>query len=59
MREIDLDFIRSTPGDDQRILTDQHNPLGALEEKQGNHHWLGMFFPLIVPAMKCVKNGDK
>jgi len=42
IREINLDTVRSTPGDDRYILTDHHNPLGALQEKQGDHHWLVM-----------------
>jgi len=41
-REIDLGTIRDTRGDSRYILTDKHNPLGALQEKQGNHHWLVM-----------------
>lgn len=46
MREINLETIRSAPGDDQHILRDHRNPLGTLQEKQGNHHWLRMFLPL-------------
>ncbi|KAF8913768.1 spermine/spermidine synthase [Gymnopilus junonius] len=41
-REVDLKTIRDTRGDDRYILTDSHNPLGALQKKQGNHHWLVM-----------------
>lgn len=48
MREINLDTIRSAPGDDRHILRDHRNPLGALQEKQSNHHWLCMFLPLII-----------
>ncbi|KDR83895.1 hypothetical protein GALMADRAFT_236367 [Galerina marginata CBS 339.88] len=39
-REVNLSAIRVTSEDAARyILTDQHNPLGALQEKQRNHHW--------------------
>ncbi|KAF9481168.1 spermidine synthase [Pholiota conissans] len=41
-REINLDLIREVGGDDQYVLTDENNPLGALQEKQGAHHWLVM-----------------
>lgn len=40
-RELNLDLIRGPQGSDQDILTDEHNSLGALQEKQGAHHWLG------------------
>ncbi|KAF8165481.1 spermidine synthase [Crassisporium funariophilum] len=38
-REVNLSAIRQDPENDRWVLTDQHNPLGALQEKQGNHHW--------------------
>ncbi|KAF8969500.1 spermidine synthase [Flammula alnicola] len=41
-REVNLDLIRDASGDDRHILTDQNNPLGALQERQGAHHWLVM-----------------
>lgn len=49
-REINLDSIRSAPGDDQYILMDHNNPLGGLQEKQSNHHWFRMFLPIICQA---------
>jgi len=42
MREINLETVRSAPGDDQHILRDHHNPLGALQEQQSYYHWLLM-----------------
>jgi hypothetical protein len=51
MREINLETIRSATGDDQHILRDHRNPLGALQEKQGGHHWLCMFLSFIVPEI--------
>ncbi|KAF9534772.1 hypothetical protein CPB83DRAFT_842919 [Crepidotus variabilis] len=39
-REVNLDLIRTSPEErDKHILTDQHNPLGELQRKQGGHHW--------------------
>jgi hypothetical protein len=39
-REVRLDLIRTTSGDGNRyILTDEHNPLGKLQDQQGLHHW--------------------
>ena len=49
MREINLETIRSAPGDDRHILKDHRNPLGALQEEQGSNHWIRMFLSFIVP----------
>jgi hypothetical protein len=41
-RELKLDLIRatdSTERDDKYILTDAHNPLGKLQERQSLRHW--------------------
>jgi hypothetical protein len=54
MREINLETIRSAPGDDQHILRDHRNPLGALQEKQGYHHWLRMSLPLSLETLVTV-----
>ncbi|TFK43670.1 spermidine synthase [Crucibulum laeve] len=37
-REVNLDAIR-TSDESKYVLTDAHNPLGKLQEEQGNHHW--------------------
>jgi len=41
-REVKLDLLRETRGDERYIITDSNNPLGALQDKQGSHHWEGM-----------------
>jgi hypothetical protein len=54
MREINLETVRSAPGDDQHILRDHHNPLGALQEQQGYYHWRRMFLPLSLETLMTV-----
>ena len=50
-REINLDAIRDKSADEP-ILTDNNNPLGALQAAQGPHHWQGgsLSIPLLFKA---------
>ena len=40
-REINVESLRAAPEDQRYILTDENNRLGALQHKQGTHHWKG------------------
>jgi hypothetical protein len=49
-REIRLDLVRtaSNSGDKNKyILTDEHNPLGKLQDEQSLHHWSCELFQLV------------
>ncbi|KAF8631168.1 hypothetical protein AX15_002507 [Amanita polypyramis BW_CC] len=38
-RRIDIGEILEAEGDSKSILTDQHNPLGRLQDREGHEHW--------------------
>ncbi len=49
-REIDLKSILSSIPEGKEaeyVLTDAHNPLGKLQEEQGDHHWMCECFKVV------------